>query len=180
MISDIFGSRKNPFYKFARQVSLDKIPEDKFKHFILERFDSADIDAGGREDDIIRFTGNHPYYTQQLCHEIYNQDTDGKVDTEDIDKAISEIVVQHDADYMRWWNQAGNTEKRILVGLSEGEQKLTSGAFLRKYGITSASTASSALKRLIRKGFAVYSEGMIAIEDPFWGIWIRENRKQQI
>jgi len=180
MISDIFSNRKNPFYKFARQVSLDKIPEEEFKHFIRERFNGADVDTGGKEDDIINLTGNHPYYTQQLCHEIYNQDTDDKVSAEDIEKAIGEIIIQHDSDYMRWWNQADNTEKRILVGLSEGEQKLTSEDSLRKYGIAAASTASSALRRLIQKGFAVSSDRGVRIEDPFWEIWIRENRKQQI
>jgi len=36
------------------------------------------------------------------------------------------------------------------------------------------------LKRLVEKGFAVDSEGGIRIEDPFWEVWIRENRKQEV
>ncbi len=180
MISDIFGNRKNPFYKFARLVNLEKIPEEKFKRFILKRFKKVNINAGGREDEIIEITDNHPYYTQQLCHEIYNLDTDGKIGSKDIENAVNEITVQHDADYMRWWNQADNTEKKILIGISEGQKKLASEAFLRKYGINAASTASSALKRLVEKGFVLDSARGIRIEDPFWEIWIKENRKQKI
>ncbi len=180
MMGDIFGSRKTPFYKFARIMNLKKIPEEKFKKFIIGRFKKKGIETNGLEDDIIKRVDNHPYYTQQLCHEICNLNSGREIRKKDINKAIGEIIVEHNADYMRWWKQADNTEKRLLIGITEGDKKYTSGNFLRKYGINSPSTSSSAFKRLVEKGFVVDLNGEIKIEDPFWEIWIRENRKQML
>ena len=71
MIQEIFQNKKNPFYKFGRHITLHKIAEPEFLDFVINRFSSQKIDVREIAKDILKFTDCHPYYTQQLCHEIY-------------------------------------------------------------------------------------------------------------
>lgn len=178
MIREIFQNKKNPFYKFGRHITLHKIPEPEFSDFIIKRFSSQKIDAHKITADILKFTDFHPYYTQQLCHEIYilNQ---GKILTKDIiQKAIEQIITEHHADYSRWWNSLTNTERKVIIGIASGDYEPTSQDFIRKYGIKSTSTSGSVVSKLITSGTLVKDNGeRIKIEDPFWKEWILKNRK---
>jgi len=177
MIRDIFQEKKNPFYKFGRQKVLGGIPEKEMEAFVLKRFSSAGIDASGIVKDILAFTGCHPYYTQQLCHELYIAHEKGPFRRELITKAVENIVTQHNSDYKRWWNALDNTERKIVIGLAAGGNEVTSQKFIRQYGIKTASTSGSAIGRLIDKGIIVRrKDNAHEIEDPFWKEWVVVNR----
>ena len=177
MIRDIFQEKKNPFYKFGRQKVLGGIPADEMEAFVLKRFCSAGINASGIVKDILKFTGCHPYYTQQLCHELYIAHEKGPFRRELITEAVENIVTQHGADYKRWWNALDNTERKVVIGLAAGGNEATSRKFIQKYGIKTASTSGSAIVRLIDKGIIVRREkNAYEIEDPFWKEWIILNR----
>lgn len=182
MIRDIFQEKKNPFYKFGRQKALKGIPEDELEAFVLKRFGAAGINASGLVKDILAFTGHHPYYTQQLCHELYilqNEEKGGPLRKEAISAAVGNIITEHGADYKRWWNGLDNTERKIVIGIAEGGARVTSKRFTRKYGIPAASTAGSALERLVDKGVIV-RRGINdqELEDPFWKEWVLVSRRQ--
>ena len=177
MIRDIFQEKKNPFYKFGRQKVLNRIPENELEIFIMKRFHSVGIDVSKIVKELLLFTDYHPYYTQQICHELYIIQDKGVLKKGLIKKAIDNIVAEHNADYKRWWNELDNTERKIVIGVTEGSDNITSKDFIQKYGIKTASTAGSAVGRLIDKGIIVrrYKENT-AIEDPFWKEWILLNR----
>ncbi|MBU0479101.1 ATP-binding protein [bacterium] len=179
MIREIFQDRNNPFYKFGRQMVLNKIPESEFLDFIVQQFKLQQIDAEGIAKDILRFTDCHPYYTQQLCHEIYILNEDKTLKIEIIEKAVNQITTEHHSDYSQWWNNLDNTERKVIIGIASGEHNHTSRNFIKKYGIKSSSTSSSAVGRLINSGVIVKKrdEGF-EIEDPFWRVWILKNREQ--
>lgn len=176
MIRDIFQEKKNPFYKFGRHITLGKISDSEFEEFIIRRFSAENIDASNIVKEILSFTNCHPYYTQQICHEIYIL-CDKKCPTSKIiDKAVDQIVTEHHADYSRWWNGLNNTERKIVLGIAFGEKQPTSQGFIRKYGIKTASTAGSAVSKLVSTGTLIKTQEEIKIEDPFWEKWILKNR----
>lgn len=177
MIRDIFQEKKNPFYKFGRQKLLKCIPKIELENFVLKRFNSVGTNASELVKELLLFTDYHPYYTQQLCHELYIIQDKGVLKKGLIRKAIENIITEHNADYKRWWNGLDNTERKIVIGISEGYENITSKDFIQKYGIRTASTAGSASGRLIDKGIIVRKDqDNIAIEDPFWKEWILANR----
>ena len=179
MIREIFQDRNNPFYKFGRQMVLNKIPESEFLDFIIQQFKLQKIDATGIAKDILKFTGCHPYYTQQLCHEIYILNEDKTLKVEIIKKAVNQIITEHYSDYSKWWNNLDNTERKVVIGIASGDYNHTSQNFIKKYGIKSSSTSSSAVGRLINSGVIVKKWGEESkIEDPFWKKWILKNRGQ--
>lgn len=177
MIREIFQNKKNPFYKFGRHISLHKIAEPEFSDFIIKRFSSQKIDAREIIKDILNFTDCHPYYTQQLCHEIYILSGKNPLTKDIINKAVDQITTEHHADYSRWWGSLINTERKVIIGITSGNYNPTSQEFIRKYGITSASTSGSVVSKLITLGTLVKKNGeKISIEDPFWKEWIIKNR----
>jgi hypothetical protein len=178
MIGEIFQNRKNPFYKFGRHITLHKIPDAEFSDFITKRFSSQKTDASRVVKDILGFTDCHPYYTQQLCHEMYILNEKKTLTKGMINKAVDQIATEHHADYSRWWNSLTNTERKVIIGIASGNHNPTSQEFIRKYGIKSASTSGSAVSKLVALGTLVKTNGEdIKIEDPFWKEWILKNRR---
>ena len=178
MIQEIFQNKKNPFYKFGRHISLHKIPEPEFSDFVMKRFSSQKIDAREIVKDILKFTDCHPYYTQQLCHEIYILSEKRTLTKGIINKAVEQITTEHHADYSRWWSRLTNTERKVIIGIASGDHNPTAQEFIRKYGIKSASTSGSVVSKLIALGTLVKKNGeKIKIEDPFWKEWILKNRR---
>lgn len=177
MIREIFQNKKNPFYKFGRHINLRKIPKAEFLDFVLKRFSSQRIDARGVVEGILEFTDCHPYYTQQLCHEIYILSEKRTLTKGIINKAVDQITAEHHADYSRWWDSLTNTERKVIIGIASGNYNPTSQEFIRKYGIKSASTSGSVVSKLTASGTLVKKNGgKIKIEDPFWKEWILKNR----
>lgn len=177
VVRDIFMGRKNPFYKFGRQKVLNKIPEKEFRDFIISRFKTAAIDISNIVDDIMLYTQYHPHYTQQLCHEIFILADKNKVAKGIIQQAIEQIVNDHSADYGKLWNKLNNTERKLVIGISFGNHAPTSHKFLSTYGIRSASTAGSAVDRLLNDGVLVRkNDAIIDVEDIFWREWLKRNR----
>lgn len=178
MIRDIFENKSNPFYKFGKQILLREMRSDKIRRFIVDRFSDKGIDASTVVDSILEITNGHPYYTQQLCHEIFIVSDSKIINMNSIKEAIDNILSNHNFDYEVWWGQLDNTERKIVLGICSGMQNPTSGSFISTYGIKSTSTAGSALKRLVEKGILIKrSKDLYLIEDPFWLRWIILNRK---
>ena len=68
-------------------------------------------------------------------------------------------------------------ELYILIAITkEGKaQAITSGAFIKKYKLSSSSSVQSALKGLLEKDFVTQEQGTYQIYDQFLGIWLKEN-----
>jgi AAA+ ATPase superfamily predicted ATPase len=179
MIRDIFENRKNPFYKFGRQMVLDRIPMTDLRAFLIERFRRVGIDAGPLVDAILALTDGHPYYTQQLCHEVVLMKQEDPTQRLDLSDAVDRITTQHHADYGRWWGGLTQTERKVILGLASGGASPTSQEFVRKYGLQSVSTSGSAVSKLLRSGVLLKKNGSTySIEDPFWAAWIVKHRAQ--
>lgn len=68
-------------------------------------------------------------------------------------------------------------QKELLIAITkEGRAKaLTSGTFIKKYKLASASSVQAALKGLLEKDFVTQEMGICQIYDRFLGIWLKEN-----
>ena len=164
MMTDIFEKKKSPFYHFGQLMRLGKLPYDDFYHYLSERLAGCFAERSGElAHGILNYTGCHPYYTQQLASTVW-QIGMLQPETQDIiSAAIEHIVTTHGLDYERLWMNFNRTNKWIL-------QRLASNNALQT-GEHRTSTIYSALKKLQRDGFVIYSE-RYEIEDPFFKEWI--------
>ena len=90
-------------------------------------------------------------------------------DTDDpLRSAIDYIVVTHSLDYERLWMNFRRTNKWILQCLSSGKSL--------QDGECRTSTVYSALKRMQKDGYVIYSD-RYEMEDPFFCEWILINNR---
>ena len=164
MMTEIFERKKSPFYHFGEMMRLNKLPRDIFHDFLSDRLKTCfKTSSDELADYILDYTNNHPYYSQQLAATIWNIGT-LQPETEGVfHAAIEHIVTTHGHDYERLWMNINRTSKWIL-------QRLAKKGVLQT-GEYPTSTIYSALKRLQKDGYVIYSDSY-EIEDPFFKEWI--------
>ena len=164
MMTDIFEKKKSPFYHFGQLMRLGKLPREDFHRYLTERLSNCFTDdCAELANRILDYTGCHPYYTQQLASNVWQIKMLQPEEEHIIEAAIERIVTTHSLDYERLWMNFNRTNKWIL-------QKLASDGILQT-GEHRTSTIYSALKRLQRDGYVIYSN-RYEIEDPFFREWI--------
>ena len=73
MMKYIFEDVKSPFYHFGHLMHLNPINKDDFIIFLTARFRYSKVEIFPEQiNDIVKFTQNHPYYTQQLAFNVWN------------------------------------------------------------------------------------------------------------
>jgi len=177
MIRNIFEKKSSPFYRFGSLMTLDNIPHDKFFDFLRLKFRSVTENSGELSESILRISGCHPFYTQQLAFTIWEILLRRKYSEDTVEKAASEIVQSHDNDFERIWNSLNNTDMVILAGLALSDVPPLSDEFSRLYGTGASSTVFSALKRLTAKGMLIKEGSVYKIDDPFLKMWIIRRRQ---
>ena len=164
MMTEIFEQKKSPFYHFGQLMRLGKLPRDDFHKYLIDRLSSCcPQHCNDIADQILDYTDCHPYYTQQLAASVWQIATFEQEQTNIIAKAVNNIVEAHGLDYERLWITFNRTNKWIMqrlatkLPLQTGEQR--------------TSTIYSALKRMQKEGYVIFSDHY-EIEDPFFREWI--------
>ena len=170
MMADIFERPRSPFYHFGQLMRLDKIPVDEFTAYLESRFASVTDKAHDIAAGVIDFTGNHPYYSQQLAFTIWDLMALGHDDADIISKATTDIVRTHDLDYERLWLTFNKTDQLTVRLICEGANPVQSR-------LLPTSTITSSVKRLSKKGYVIREQkDKYIMEDPFFKEWIIEQQ----
>jgi len=174
MMKQIFENKKSPFYHFGQLFTLKKIPYNDFYNFLQNRFAVITDKSFEITEKILKFSNCHPYYTQQLAFHIWlaleREDYYEKMITE----TIEDVILLHNNDFERLWNNFNNTDKKVLIELAF-EKEESSFAMLSYKSRSATSTIFSALKRLTEKGILIKTE-KYEIDDPFFRNWIVKMR----
>ena len=165
MMTDIFENKKSPFYHFGELMRLKKLPRDDFRAYLSKGFSGVfPTKCEEIADQILDYTDCHPYYSQQLVANVWQVGVLQPETNDAVQAAINNIVTAHGLDYERLWMNFNRTNRWIL-------QRLATGASLRS-GEYRTSTVYSALKRLQKDGYVIYSDHY-ELEDPFYRQWIK-------
>ena len=168
MMADIFENKRSPFYHFGELMRLEKLPRNDFHNYLSERLKGVFREKSSEiADRILDYTGCHPYYSQQLAANVWQVGVLQPATADVVQTAIDNIVKAHGLDYERLWMKFNRTNRWIL-------QRLVIGAPLQS-GEHRTSTVYSALKRLQKEGYVIYSDHY-ELEDPFYRQWIIEEQ----
>ena len=164
MMTDIFEKKKSPFYHFGEMMRLGKLPREDFHRYLSERLKSRfSENCEELANRILDYTACHPYYSQQLAANVWTVSVLQPENENALETAIDHIVVSHGLDYERLWMNFNRTNKWILQSLARNSALQT--------GEYPTSTVYSALKRLQKEGYVIYTDHY-EIEDPFFKEWI--------
>lgn len=167
MMTDIFENKKSPFYHFGEMMRLGKLPYDDFHRYLEERLKDLFPESNSQlASRILEYTSCHPYYSQQLAAYIWQIGILQQHVEDVFQAAVDHIVTTHGLDYERLWMNFNRTNKWILQQLASNKSFQT--------GDYRTSTIYSALKRMLKEGYVIYSD-RYEIEDPFFRKWIAVN-----
>ena len=181
LMLDIFANERAPFYRSTEFLALDKIPDPAYADFITRQFTAANRSITSEAVAyILEWTQRHTYYTQRLCHYVYQLES-SKIDVQHVKQSALLILQSDTAVFNQYRQMLSDKQWRLLVAIAkEGKEKMpTSRKFLQQYKLPSASTVQSILPILVEKevltesfvdGGSVYS-----VSDIFFSHWLDMN-----
>ena len=182
LIQKMFLDRSRPLYRSAGHYPLGPIAAGHWTSFIRKKFQES-----GKEmpDEITaavcELTGGHPFYTQHLCHALWELCDPGKTTTLPMMREAVQVLLERESyAYTALWESLTLTQRRLLTGLASEEKptKVFSSAFLQRYGLGSASSAQRAAGALIDRDVIDRGNGSLVIADRFFRIWIQRMNVQ--
>lgn len=179
IMGNMFLTASQPFYQSVSMMHLESIPLDEYIAFARMHFERCGkgIEENTVRDIYQRFEGV-TWYIQKVLNTLFDMTPEqGICGVEMVPEAIRLIVDSFRYTYSEILFRLPEKQKELLIAITkEGKAKaITSGAFIKKYKLASASSVQSALKGLLEKEFVTQEMGICQIYDRFLGIWLREN-----
>ncbi|MBO7494280.1 MAG: AAA family ATPase [Bacteroidales bacterium] len=177
MMGEMFSSPARPFYQSASTLSLKPIPLDAYNTFITQHFEQNNYTI---EPEAIgymyeKFEGT-TWYIQKICNELFAMAEPGiPCDVKDVDAAICNAVEEKEDTYQDLMTRLSSRQKTLLLALAHSGRDVqpTSGEFIRKFHLTSASAVQRSLSALQEKDIVTNNNGKYYIYDYFLYHWLK-------
>jgi len=178
LMQGIFQSKNRPFYRFGKHFPLGKIPRNEFAAFIQKRFGETGFQiTASAVDEILNVTEDHPYYTQLLCHTLWDRTREVRtVTADDVSSALQEVFLREAHAFHDLWDMLPLKVRQLLVALAKEENsqvQVYSSDFLRKHNLGSASSVQRAVSRLMIEEILEKLTSGYQFTDIFFRQWIR-------
>jgi uncharacterized protein len=182
LIQKMFLDRSRPLYRAAGHYPLGSIATEHWIPFIARKFREGEKAIA---DDTIQavcmLTEGHPFYTQHLCHALWELCEPGESITESLTEAAMKVLLDRESyAYTALWESLALNQKRLLRGLASEPAgvKPFAGAFVRRHGLGSASNSQRAVESLLNRDLIDRDNGSFLIGDRFFRIWIERRQVQ--
>ena len=178
LLGKMFNKNDRALYRAAKPFSLKEIPREEFGRFIKDRFKSGRISILGEISDLVLdATRCHPYYTQQLCHEIWNvcvSEGAKKVSENHVKTSIESVIENQGHAYTVMWEHASGRQRELLMALSVSDgDGIFSSKVREKYELGPPSSVARAMQGLEEGGMVERRDGRHVIPDAFFQEWVR-------
>ncbi|KAA6301548.1 MAG: hypothetical protein EZS26_002292 [Candidatus Ordinivivax streblomastigis] len=170
LMLEMFNTANRPFFSSTQVIGLEEIPNEVYKQFISNNFDTFNRTITEEAIDfILSWTLRHTYYTQTICNQVFARNE--KNITVDIVKQVcDEQLTQQQITYIQYRNLLSHIQWKLLIAIAK-EGKVSepqSQYFLQKYAIGAASSSKKALEALFEKEMICSVE---TIEKTFYRVY---------
>jgi hypothetical protein len=182
ILQKMFLDQGRPLYRAAGHYPLGAIETRHWIPFIGKKFREGDRPIA--DDEIRRvceLTEGHPFYTQHLCHALWEICAPGEPVTEAlIQGAVKVLLDRENYAYTVLWESLALNQKRVLKGIASepAGSKLFAAPFISRHGLGSPSNAQRAVENLLSRDLIDRDNGSFLITDRFFRIWIGERQTQ--
>jgi uncharacterized protein len=177
LVQKMVLDRNRPLYRAGGHYPLGPIAERHWQPFVQQRFVQADKEIPPeRIHEICELTQGHPFYTQHLCHALWELcERHATVNTEMVRSALKLLLDRESYAYTTLWEALTPAQKRFLKGLAAEPLgvKVFGGDFVSRYGLSSASNAQRAVQALLAKDIIDRDDGSFLITDRFLRLWLQ-------
>lgn len=175
MMSEMFSSPARPFYQSTSMMFLKPVALSAYESFAQHHFQKADKKL---DDDVVRaiyqrFDGT-TWYIQKVLNQLFA--TSNHVVASDVDKAVTQIILQNEEAYKDTLFQLTVKQRDLLVAVGrEGKAtQITGMSFVNRYHLSSASSVQKAALLLTEKQLLTQQQGVYEVYDKFLAEWLQK------
>ena len=177
IMNGMFTSPSRPFYQSVTLINLQPLDLEVYTDFCVSKFEEAGkhLDRCVVADLYERFDAVTSYM-HRVLNVLYSRTEVGTTcDVVMVDEAIEFIIRLSSDTYESLFYQMPEKQRMLFLAIAkEGKATLlTSGAFVNKHRLSSASSVNSALKGLLEKDFITIDKNIYSVYDQFFTLWLR-------
>lgn len=177
LIQKMVLDKSRPLYRAGGHYPLGPIAEKHWQPFIQRHFSDAEKRIDEKQiHQICDMTQGHPFYTQHVCHALWELCERKAAVTSELIRAAVKLLLDREAyAYTTLWESLTLPQKRFLKGLASEAAgvKVFAGEFISLYGLSSASNAQRAVEALLARDVIDRDNGSFLITDRFFRLWIQ-------
>jgi uncharacterized protein len=182
LIQKMFMEKNRPLYRAGAHYPLGPISEAHWTPFIRNHFRTTDrFISDELIHSIFARTQGHPFYTQHLCHAVWElRDRKAKVTPETLNAATQLLLERENYAYTTLWESLAVNQRKFLKGLASeaGKAQPFSSEFIGTYGLGSASNVQRVVDSLLERDVIDRDNGSFLISDRFFRLWVQSVQLQ--
>lgn len=176
IMNEMFTSPSRPFYQAVSIMNLQPLDLEVYTNFCVGKFEQA---GKHLDPDVVstlyqRFNAVTSYM-HRILNVLYSKTSEGETCTVPmVDDAIGFILRMSSDTYESLYYQMPEKQRMLFLAIAkEGRATMvTSGRFINKHRLNSASSVSSALKGLLEKDFITMDKNAYSVYDQFFSLWL--------
>ncbi len=173
LLARMFGDAARPFYQSTEMIYLGEIRQDAYEKFIHTHFArDGRTPEEGMVPEILAWCRNHTWYVQYLCNKLY--ETGNPLTKATVTAVQQEILASLEPFYLEYRNLLTHHQWQLLkaIARTDGAGMLTSGAFIKKFNLTNASTIRRGIESLAEKEMICRKGEDYYVYDVFFSRWL--------
>ena len=177
LMNGMFTSPSRPFYQAVTIINLQPLDLDVYTDFCIGKFEEANKHL---EREVVHLLYERFEAVTSYMHRILNvlfskTETGATCTLPMVDEAIDFIIRLSSDTYESLFYQMPEKQRLLFLAIArEGKAtEVNSGTFLKRHGLHSASSVSSALKGLLDKDFITVDRGVYSVYDQFFPLWLK-------
>lgn len=176
MMQEMFTSVARPFYQSADLLELKAIAPEYYVPFVTGHFKKRKrYIAEENVMEVYRLFKGHTFYIQKTFNEAFADTSEGEECTLDvIRKAVEQMIDSNDTIFREILSNIPEKQKELLYAIAKDEEaeRITSADFIKRHGLTSASSVQSAMQKLLDKDIITEVNKVFSLTDKLFAMWI--------
>ncbi|MBO6024078.1 MAG: ATP-binding protein [Bacteroidales bacterium] len=177
MMNGMFTSPSRPFYQAVTIMNLQPLDLTVYTDFCVGKFEEEGKHLDAKVVTLLyeRFEAVTSYMHRVMNVLFSRTDKGATCDVSMVDEAVEFIIRLSSDTYESLLYQMPEKQRSLFLSIArEGKAKeVTSGAFIKRNKLNSASSVSSALKGLLDKDFITEDKNVYSVYDQFFALWLK-------
>jgi len=177
MMNGMFTSPSRPFYQAVTIMNLQPLDLNVYTDFCVGKFEEEGKHLDAKVVTLLyeRFEAVTSYMHRVMNVLFSRTDKGATCDVSMVDEAVEFIIRLSSDTYESLFYQMPEKQRLLFLSIArEGKAKeVTSGAFIKRNKLNSASSVSSALKGLLDKDFITEDKNVYSVYDQFFALWLK-------
>lgn len=176
LLAEMFMSPEHPFFNSSQIMTIGTIDRVNYRDFANSFFAEQKREISETAFDFLYdMVDGQTWYIQKMLNRLYRTPK-GKLDAEDVQKAVNDIIGEQEINYQNSYNLMTENQANVLTAIArEGTVKTpTALDFVVRYRLPAPSSIKQALKSLQEKEFLFNDPARgYMVYDRFFGMWLK-------